>query len=306
MSDLATDIKNQRHLTAADFKGVQQIHVQIDFKGAPVEFAKMKKALWEMRPHIGEMMKINTAMIDRDLAPPEMRKGFLDRIIPLHFQVVQQQNTFPYYVGLTIPGLMPTVSHAHGNHLWRIPPDTPTQAVGEKHGSVFQPVNLITQGLYKGYQNCTAEDIQSDIKILKDKEGQEYALVATDSFAHDKLKDELDAGRWETEDAALDFDNIYEPGHNQRDVQVTAKIGKELKQMLGKDVERMLKSCMNVETTVGYLERADGVKDMENTTGYHGEIIGNELVGNVSSVRANTVSSAHVHAIFTFKFADPQ
>ncbi|MBX9636955.1 MAG: hypothetical protein K2Q45_05330 [Nitrosomonas sp.] len=288
---MGVDLSEHQHLTPNMFSKPQKIDVDIDITASPAELAAMKSAsVWKLMPHLGKDFKQNLATKDRHLASDDQLAGNLNRCIPLNLEIVQQKNSFPFFMGIRIPGMMDRNLHRHGKCVYRVAPDTHTMMVGR---SAFEPTNIINEWAYNNYKMCTLEDLDNDVTFVKGtKSSPPYAQVNVNSVAYAMLKQNLEAGSWNNvqwtpaEHDLIDLDHIFEPKRSQK-VQVPERMGREIVKDLRSVIEETAKGFINVEDFNVEIVRADGYKAFDKKEGIHGELIGSDIVD--APVTANSV-----------------
>lgn len=300
---LSNQLVANQHLSSKMFAQVQEALIDFDVIATPVELAERpSRRVWKLQPHLAKSLKQNMAMSSRSRATGEQLAGNLDRCVPLHFEIVQQKNTFPYFMGIKIPGMMDQNLHRDGQCVWRVPPNTDTMMVGV---AAFEPENKVTQHMYNNYRMCTVEDLASDIRYYHPEDYDAYATIAVGSLAHETLIDNLDAGAWA--DEGLDqsqIDLIYEPRH-LRTVQVTERMGKDIEALLRPEVERVAKSFISAQNLTVDMCRADGLEQFDAPKNIAGQLTGNTVAGKdtttkISSDLMQRKAVFHVKAKFRY------
>ncbi len=281
---LRSDVDMQQHLTRKMFSKVQQALIDIDISASPAQLAQtIGSNVWRLANHLTKNLKANMGTRNRHLAAPEEMAGNLNRCIPLHLEVKMVKNTFPYFMGIKIPGMMDTNLHKNGACVYRVPPDTQTLKVKE---AVFEPVNVVNKWNYDTYRRCTLEDLDRDVEFFKAEPGKHdaHAMVTVRSLAYKTLCDSLAEGCWQEEYDHFDIDAVENPGRSAK-VQVTTKMGKQIKELLRPDVEEAAAGFINLEDFNVETVRADGIGAFDTPKGLHGELIGK---GVASGSKLNT------------------
>jgi hypothetical protein len=255
---------------------------------------------WRLADFLTSHFKQNLAQSDRHLAGVEHLAGNLNRCAPLHLQILQQQNTFPFAMGINIPGMMPITLHQKGKCLWRVPAGTQTMMVNQP---AFEPQNRINQYMYANYRMCTVEDLNTDLVRVEKKKSDKVARydVTVGSFAYNELLNNLDRGMWEDQFDQIELSHIDNPGRSPT-VSITEKMGSELHKMISGPVEEVARSFINLEELSAQFVRADGVNGFASPKNIAGEIVGSD---KVSGTKLNTDvlqirSTFHVKALFTY------
>jgi hypothetical protein len=222
--EVADDLNE--HLTRDMFKNVQKKILDIEIVASPAELGQNKSTLkWRLPPALLKQMKHVVAIKNRDIADGEQLAGNLNRCIPLGLKIIQQQNTFPFAMGIRAPGvMMDDTLHANGSCLWRVPGLTNTMMVGEQ---AFSPVNIVNKYAYNNYRMCTVEDLAHDVTFPEGRAAKGRASVNVNSLAYQTLVQSLTDGVWQEQVGELDLDRIFEPGRNLT-VEVTDKIGRDI------------------------------------------------------------------------------
>jgi hypothetical protein len=265
-----------QHVSRDMFTKVQTVFIDIDITATPVELANSKELnVWRLKDNITKAFKKNVAIKNRHLAGEEHLEGNLQRCLPLGFEIVRESNSFPYPMGIEVPGILSNNVHKHGVSVWRTPPHTPTLMVGQ---SVFDPAHITSVMDYTNYRMCTLEDLKADIRFVeasKSTGAPAHATIAVGSLAHESLLMDLDKGLWQEERANLDIQTIYEPGNNHS-VQVTKRMGEMLMKKLSEPIASVAESFINLEDFNVKIVRADAYGDFDSPKGIAGELIGGD------------------------------
>ncbi len=257
------------HLKKEKFAKPQSITIDIDICASPAELAQtIESHIWKLMPHLNKEMKQNMAHNNRDLATGDQLAGNLNRCIPLHLEILQQKNSFPFAMGIHVTGMMDTTLHRNGQCVWRVPPDTPTMKVNEP---AFEPKSKINEYQYRNYRSCTVEDLATDVKrVEKSAKNAAHYNVLVGSLAYETLVEHLSRGVWEDQHAQINLDHIFEPGRSPG-VTVTEKMGSELVGLLKPAIEEVANSFINLEDFHVKVVRADGIADFASPKGINGE-----------------------------------
>jgi hypothetical protein len=300
------------HLTKDMFSKAQTVTLCMDIQGSPeqLEGGRVSK-FWRIKPHDTQEFKQIMTLRNRDKATGEERAGNLNRCIPLHLEIVRENNSYPYYMGMKFPGMVPKVLHKSGRTHWRTPPNTSTHMVER---AVFEPSNVITKHMYENWRMCSLESLVDDITHVpgnKNKVG--YSTIAVDSLAYDVLVSNLgnacdpnaeDGGHWCQYDLSEDdVDDLYSASNRRKKiVTVPTEIAKEIEVALKDPLEEIAKSFVNLEDLVVEFERADGVHAFNSTRNLHGELVGSDIDPNHDLRSAKLAKRAcyGITADFTF------
>jgi hypothetical protein len=298
--NLASDISVQEHLKPKNFVKAQEALIDIDITSTPTKLAQtIGSNVWSILPSLTKELKQNMALKNRHLATGDDLAGNLNRCIPLHLEVLQQKNTFPYFMGIRIPGMMNATLSKDGQYVHRVPPDTPTMMVKE---NVFVPQNVVNQYMYKNYQLCTLEELASDITFVpKTSKKPGTAHVQVGSLAYETLLDNLANGAWQEELPHIEVEDIFEPGRNHT-VQITEKMGRQLYSKLEGPLKEAAESFIDLNDFNAEIVRADGYEAFDSPKGIHGAIIGSEIVPSkkLQQTRMMTEACFHIKARLTY------
>ncbi len=271
--NLRSDIDLQQHLSRKMFAKVQEALIDIDVHASPSQLAQTIGAnVWRLATHLTKNFKANIGTRNRNLATEDQLEGNLNRCIPLHLEVTMVKNSFPYFMGIKIPGMMDKNLHKNGACVYRVPPDTATMMVGE---AVFEPVNTVNKYNYETYKRCTLEDLAKDVEFVKGEAGKHdaHALITVRSLAYQTLMDSLNDNCWQEEYEHFDIEAVENPGRSAK-VQVTQKMGKQIVAILKPQVEEAAAGFINLEDFNVESVRADGYGTFDTPKGLHGELIG--------------------------------
>jgi hypothetical protein len=299
--NLAADLTVQEHLSKDDFGKVQWVDLDIDVTATPAELASnMALCEWKVLPHLTNKFKHNLATKDRHLATGDALQGNLDRCIPLQFTILEKSNSFPFPMALECPFMMTKNMHKNGSALERI---APRAGLTQVNRSVFEPVNFVNQFMYDNYTMCTLEDLESDITFFNEK-GRKGAKVLVGSLAYETLKDNLKKGMWRDQYQELPpIRDILKPDEMVHDVQVTELMGKQLKELLIPDLQKVAASFVNIEDMVFKWVRADGQQSFASPKGLAGELVGADTEFDSRAFNAKPLmrrETAYVKARFEF------
>ena len=296
--ELAKDVDVQQHLTKDMFAKPQDIIIDFDLIASPSELsATLQNSKWRMSSFLLSNFKQNMAVSNRHLATADQLAGNLNRCIPLHMQIIEHQNTFPFAMGVNITGMMPTTVHRHGACVWRVPAGTNTMKVDEP---AFVPQNIVNQYMYANYRMCTVEDLSSDLQRIEPKKGGAHYSMAVGSLAHNELITHLNKGGWHDHFTESELALIDEPGRTPT-IAIPEAVGKELYEMLKGPVEEAANSFVDLETFCAEFVRADGISEFNSPKNIAGEIVGSDKVSGtkLNTDRMLTRSSFHVKAKLT-------
>ena len=245
------------HVSADMFSHVQSVPIDIEVTASAQDLERNPElCIWKMQSQLTKHFKQNLATHNRMNAAPEDLRGNLDRILPLGFDVKMQSNTFPFAMGVDIPGLMRSNVHRHGVCTYRLPPLLNAESTSV---SIFDPENKVGRNAYENYKMCTLEDLQYDIEF-KDKRNNApaHARIAVGSLAYDMLVENLRNGNWRGELSRQQIQRIFHP--EESTVHVTETIGQGIKEFLQPMVEKTAKSFINIANFNVRIHRADGEK----------------------------------------------
>lgn len=304
-ADYRVDESIGRHLSTDVFKQVQSIIVDIDVMASPDELARgFVPSEWKLLPHLSKKLKQNLALKNRDVAGDADHAGDLRRCIPLQFEILQQANTLPFFMGIRAPGMMDKTVYRQGACLWRVPPDTATMALPIGAGMAFEPTNVIDRHMYNNFRVCTPEDLAESITVVKGSKGKPgYGTISVGSVAYDDLIENLNAGAWRELDLTEEeLDAIYEPPRHQHTVQVRQKMAEQLQVKLQQPLNDVIDRCVNLEDFTISVVRADGNPHFNSPQGLHGELVGseNDPLHKLSSTKLLTRGMFHIKAKFDY------
>lgn len=296
------------HLTKDMFSKAQTITLCMDIQGSPEQLeAGQVSKFWRIKPHNTQEFKQIMTLRNRDKATGEERAGNLNRCIPLHLEIVRENNSFPYYMGMKIPGMVPKVLHKNGRTHWRTPPNTSTHMVER---AAFEPSNVITKYMYENWRMCSLEDLVDDVTHVANKG---YSTIAVDSLAYDVLVDSLsnetnphseDGGHWCQYNLSVDdVADLYDARDRRKQiVTVPTQIAKDIETALKDPLKEIADSFVNLEDLVVEFERADGVHAFNSPKNLHGELVGSDIDPNHDLRSAKLAKRAcyGVTAEFTF------
>jgi len=291
----ALELDNTEHLSRDVFSKAQSAIIDIDITATPAEMAQGLGTVnvWKLAPQLSREFKQNLATKNRNMASDDQLAGNLNRCIPLHLEVLQQQNTFPYFVGIKIPGMMDKTLYKSGSCVHRVPPATQTMMVKE---AVFEPVNHVTQYMYANYRLCTLEDLKDAIRFVPGtKTAPPHAAIAVNSLAYKSLCDNLAEGHWQDQHGLFEMEDVFEPGRNHS-VQVTEVIGKQLHEQLHPLVSEAAESFINLEDFNVEIVRADEHQAFNSPKGIHGEIKSDKFGSKLVSDKLQSKCTFHVKA----------
>lgn len=286
-----------QHVAPNMFAQYQSIPIDIEIVASPVELARNPdKCIWKMQQHLGRHFKQNLAVSNRMQAGAEDLAGNLDRMLPLGFDVEMQGNTFPFAMGVDIPGMMKNNIHRDGVCTYRLPPGlqpVPCQK------SIFDAENKVSRHMYENYRLCTKEDLDNDIEFKKARgEMDAHARIAVGSLAYEALTDNLKKGHWNDQRLTRQqVYNIFQP--NDYTVQVTEKMGEDIRNLLEPEVERVAKSFLNLADFNIKIHRADGEKSFTSPKKIAGAI--NQMAGGKTTTTKLNMDALQRNCTFYIK-----
>lgn len=302
-AEVTAPVNTTDHIPMSMFQKPQKVTLSVSFTASPNQLAENpSKARWKMAPHIQDALKYNAALHNRDKASGDQLLGKLDRVIPLHMKLVSQQNTFPYFIGLEAPNvLMNNTLYESGKCLLRVPPATSTMAVDR---DIFQPVNMVTEHMYRNLRMATPDDLAHDVKMIPARGNRPgRAAIATNSLAHQTLQDSLHAGLWQNLHNEMDIDKIFQPGMDQF-VEVPESIGKEIVTALKGPLEEAAKGFVNMADFEFRMVRADAHKEWTTPKNIHnaftsesGTVSGKQLSSDVMQQQHTFSAEIEMHYI---------
>jgi len=245
------------HVSKDMFTHVQSVPIDIEVTASPEDLERNPElCIWKMQSQLTKHFKQNLATHNRMNARSEDLRGNLDRILPLGFDVEMQANTFPYAMGMDIPGMMRSNVHRTGVCTYRLPPHLSASATSK---SIFDPENKVGRHAYENYKLCTLEDLQHDIEFKAGRHQQDdHALVTVGSLAYDTLVKSIKNGAWRDEMTRQEIEHIFNP--STYSVEVPHAVGNDIKEFLLPDVEQTAKSFINIADFNIRIHRADGEK----------------------------------------------
>lgn len=300
---LGDEIDVHQHLTKDMFTKPQSVIVDFDLIATPAELdLSPEKATWKLAQHLSKSFKQNLALQDRHTAGEDALAGNLHRCIPLGLRIIQQKNDFPYFIGIHVPGMMDVNLHKDGQAVWRVPPHTQTMKVKEQ---AFEPRNIVNQFIYANFRNCTPEDVEHAIQLHPARgKTPAHAQVLVGSLPHQLIKDNLELGNWASEAPFINVPQIINPPAGQLRVQVTERMGNQIKELLKPEMEAAQKAMINLDDFVVTFKRADGVASFKSPKNMNGLLIGSSAK-DIDSQVVNTVQmqkmcTFHIKAEMSF------
>lgn len=292
---IGEEVDVHQHLTKDMFTKPQSIIMDFDLVATPAELdLSPDKATWKLAPHLSKMLKQNLALRNRHIAGEDDLAGNLHRCIPLGLRIIQQKNDFPYFMGIHVPGMMDVNLHKDGQSVWRVPPNTPTMKVKEQ---AFEPSNIVNQYIYANFRNCTPEDVEHAIQVQPARgKTPAHAQVLVGSLPHQLIKDNLAAGNWATELPLINVQQIFEPPAGQLRVQVTERMGTQIKELLKPEMEAAQQAMVNLNDFVVTFKRADGVASFKSPKNMNGLLIGS----NAKEINTEVVNTTQLQKMCTF------
>jgi hypothetical protein len=289
----SVDIDTQQHLTPDMFVKAQEMIMDIEVVASPAQMEQNPNLrTWQLAPHILKELKQNLATVNRDRATEDQLAGNLSRCIPLHLEVQEKMNGFPYAMGIEIPGMMNKNLHKNGACVTRVPAHVGFTALGTPQ-AVFEPTNIVSAYMYENYKMCTVEDLANDIKFVKGTpKTKAHAMVAVGSLAYASLKDNLEnPHNWADQRHEIDEALIEAPGRNTYAVQVTEAMGKDLHNLLREPIEKAASSFINLADFNVKFVRADGNSSFTAFKGINGELMADTAV-NAPTYRSELMQRA--------------
>jgi hypothetical protein len=286
--ELAHELSVQSHLAPEQFARCQTQMMDIEIVASPKEIEANPSLLtWKVMPHLTKTFKQNLALTGRSVAGEEHLAGNLKRMLPLGFNIISQTNTYPFGIGIEVPGMMSKNLHKSGACVWRVPANTQTMMVNTK---VFDPENKVNQHMYENYRMCTMEDLEEDIKFHPKVNGKHdaYATVTKGTLAYEALAENLRNGHWRDQGLTQSqIAHILSPGDNWN-VQVTEHMGQSIKELLKPQVEEVAKSFIDAENFVVKVSRQDGVAGFGTPLKIAGALTGTNTAGNDTTHKIQT------------------
>lgn len=284
-----------QHLTPDMFTKPQTTLIDFDLVASPAELAlSPSKATWKLAPHLSKLLKQNLAMRNRHMAGEDDLAGNLHRCVPLGLRIIQQKNDFNFFMGMHVPGMMDVNIHKDGQAVWRVPPNTPTMKVKEQ---AFQPANIVNQFIYANFRSCTPEDLDHALQLQPARgKTPAHAMVLVDSLPHQLIKDNLLAGKWGEELAAFNVNSVLAPPQGQLRVQVTERMGKQIKELLEPEMKAAQEAFVNLNDFVVTFKRADGVDSFSSPKNMNGLLIGS----NMKAIDTDVINTTQLQRVCTF------
>lgn len=293
---LASDIDAQQHLTPDMFVKAQEMVFDIEVVASPAQMEQTPSLrTWKLAPQMLHHLKQNLATTNRDRATEAQLAGNLQRCIPLHMEVLEKMNTFPYAMGIEIPGMMNKNLHRHGACVVRLPAGVQFTALGTPQ-AVFEPTNNVSAYMYDNYKLCTVEDLANDITFVKGtKNTKGHAMVSVNSLAYDSLVDNLKNPRnWRNQRHLINRSLIDEPDETVAAVQVTEAMGRDLHELLRGPIEEAAASFTNLADFNVKFVRAD-----DQSSFVDGRTIAGELMAD-TTISAPVMRSEIMQRASTF------
>lgn len=296
MADISLRMDDNQHLTRDMISGAQRIMLDIDLMASPEELAQGQVlSVIKLAPHVRKHLKQITTTKDRDKAGPEEMAGNLTRCIPLYLEIVEQCNSFPYAMGLKIPGMVAKTLHENGRSHWRVTADTPPMMVNR---AAFEPSNFVTASMYQNYRMISPESLAEDIKHHPN---DGISIIRVHSLPYDSLVANLEAGHWPQAD--IDFEAVFNAKERRHPiVHVPIAVGRDIEESLRTPVEEAAKAFINLEDFAFEVERADGEPAFDSPNKLHGELVGAEFGAdqNLRERRLLKRCQFHVKAELTY------
>lgn len=285
LSDQEEDIiEIPRHVNASMFSNYQRVPIDIEITASPVDLQRNPSLCkWKIQPHISKQFKTNLALQNRNNPSEADLAGNLDRMLVIGFDVTMHGNTFPYAMGMDIPGMMKTNVHKHGACTYRLPPGLQMESTQK---SIFDAENPVSEYAYRNYRMCTMEDLNEDIEFKKGSDKYEpHAMITVGTMAYETLTDSLKKGCWREEALTQEqIQHIFNPPTSR--IEVTDKIGRDIHTFLKGKVEGTAKSLISVNDLVISVHRADGVRGFDTPKQIAGAINAS-AGGKVTATKVN-------------------
>lgn len=268
-----------------DLKRPQRLRLNMMVIGSPHEFdANSALTMWRIEPSHMDHFKDNLAIHDRHLAKADDLHGSVNRIIPLGLRVFNHQNTFPFAVGVRIPGIR---SREVGKDVYAYIMG-PNQSSAPQALEIFDPNHIVNKYQYENSIICSVADLDRDL-VHTDK-GR--TKIAVGSFPHAHLVELIQQRAFSREEmAAMNAGHILNPGEDQ-EVEVPRAVGEKIDKDLRPHIEDASKGLLDASNWVATFHRADGEKQWNS----HRKLIGTQVV-------SKTMDAPKVHSELLHKIA---
>ena len=270
-----------------DMKRPQSIRVHMEIVGSPHELeTNAAHALWQIDRSLHDQFRENFAIHHRDQAKGEDLAGSPNRIIPLGLRIFSHQNTFPFAVGIRIPGILDKHLAKKEGFAWVV--GAKPQALGQPM-DVFDPKHIVNKYQYENSIICSSADLDRDL-VHTDK-GR--TKIAVGSFPHARLMEHIHNRSFTREEmTAMNASHIMNPGQDQ-DVEVPRSVGEMLENEIRPFVEDSSKGMVDATNWVASFHRADGQKNWNSPRQLVGTMVTGKSV-NASKINADIL---HVNAV---------
>lgn len=270
------------------FKRPMKVRLHMAVVGSPHEMqTNPTRAVWKIPTHLTRALKDNLAVHDRHLAREEDLVGALNRVVPLGIRVFNHQNSFPYAIGVRIPGMMDRTLTGHDQYVYVVgphqqPPGHPVD--------VFDPSNIFNEWQYANTQLCSPEDLARD--LVHTEKGR--TKIAVNSFPHARLQERLKAREFSREElASVNISHVMDPGHDQ-EIEVPRAIGEAIESEIKPYVEEATRGMLDANKWHMTVHRADGHANWATP---------HDLVGTLvtsKTAKASKVESDLLHRVARF------
>ena len=274
-------------MSISDMKRPQCVYVHMEIVGSPHEL-EMNPSLakWQIHQAHHDQFKDNLAIHDRHLAKGDELIGSANRIIPIGLRVYNHQNTYPFSVGLRIPGIMDKYLSKAEKYAWVVGSN---QAPPSEPMDIFDPTHIVNKYQYENAMVCSSADLDRDLVHMN----KERSKIAVGSFPHARLVEHINNRSFTREEmAAMDVRQILNPGQNQ-EVEVPRSVGDKLEGEIRPFVEDAAKGMIDATNWVSTFHRADGQKSWNS----HRQLVGSIVTGK--AVNATKVNADLLHVVGT-------
>jgi len=285
-AQIAGEIDDQGHLQAEDLYGVQRKTFNMTCSGSLEQLAANgKKALWQMSPDMQSLLRQVTSTTNRSKAGNDDLTGDLGKAVLLQATILQERNSFPVPLGLSIPGMVPQVYGQNKRYNWILEPDTKTIPVNQ---SIFEPDNVFTKYMYSNLQKLDVASLEKQVRFDVDPTGQN-ALMDQNGIAYDVLMKNVCNRKFddETTEHLLNVDASIQENQYSMGVPVPTEIAQQICEAIRKPLETIEKSFVDMRKLHGRFERADG----EHWNSFSG------LIGEAAGMDADSKGFLKEHAL---------
>jgi len=241
-------------LRSEQFALPQRVRLYITMTASPNELQQdATRSLWSVSAHLTDNFQQNMALRNRHLAVGNDLEGSAHRVMPLGVRITNHQNTFPFAIGLRIPGLMDRTLLRNDKAVWVVGPNV--ASLGQAQ-DVFDPSNPMNQWQYEHLRICSPDDLDNDIQYT----GKGRAKIAVGSFPHSRLCDRIAGREWDvTELEGVNIGHVMDPGHDQ-EVEVPEHIAKAVEGEIRPYIEEAVGGLIDATKWNMSMFRADGEK----------------------------------------------